>query len=263
MTIRKYPRTQHIEGSRLQPGDSDLRAIPFSTLAGRPLVIEEKLDGANAALSFRPKGELLLQSRGHYLTGGAREKHFALFKTWASTHQATFYERLGDRYVVYGEWLYAKHTIFYDRLPHYFMEFDVLDRALDCFLSTDARRELLEGLPLVAVPVLHEGPLKRRKELEALVAPSLYKSPDWKDALRDAAQRAGQDPDRIGQETDPLSEAEGLYVKHEEDGRVLGRYKWVRASFLTSVLESGSHWLSRPIVPNQLAPGADPFDDAS
>ena len=28
-TIHKYPRTQHMEGSRLQPGDEDLEAVPF------------------------------------------------------------------------------------------------------------------------------------------------------------------------------------------------------------------------------------------
>ena len=70
----KYPRTHHLEGSRLQPGDEDLSQVRLSSLRSVPLVIEEKLDGANAALSFDGKGELLLQSRGHYLVGGGREK---------------------------------------------------------------------------------------------------------------------------------------------------------------------------------------------
>ena len=68
-TICKYPRTPHIEGSRLQPGDEDLSQIPFESIKDRHLVIEEKCDGANSAISFAPNGELLLQSRGHYLTG--------------------------------------------------------------------------------------------------------------------------------------------------------------------------------------------------
>lgn len=67
----KYPRTRHIEGSRLQPGDEDLDAVAFSELRERPLVVEEKVDGANAAVSFGEDGRLLLQSRGHYLRGGA------------------------------------------------------------------------------------------------------------------------------------------------------------------------------------------------
>src|SRR5687768_4625168 len=82
----KYPRTHHIEGSRLQPGDEDLDAVPFEEIQGRYLVVEEKMDGANAAISFSPERKLLLQSRGHYLTGGGRERHFNMFKTWANTH---------------------------------------------------------------------------------------------------------------------------------------------------------------------------------
>ena len=61
-SIRKYPRTQHIEGSRLQPGDEDLDAAPFARIAGRHLVVEEKVDGANCGISFSPSGDLLLQS---------------------------------------------------------------------------------------------------------------------------------------------------------------------------------------------------------
>ena len=75
----KYPRTRHIEGSRLQKGDHDLDAVPWSDLRGKRLVIEEKIDGANSAISFEG-GELRLQSRGHYLTGGGRERHFALLQ---------------------------------------------------------------------------------------------------------------------------------------------------------------------------------------
>ena len=66
----KYPRTRHLEGSRLQTGDEDLKAARFREIRGRHLVVEEKLDGANAGISVGEDGELLLQSRGHYLSGG-------------------------------------------------------------------------------------------------------------------------------------------------------------------------------------------------
>ena len=46
---------------------------------------------------------------------------------------------------------------------------------------------------------------------------------------------------------------EGLYIKIETDELTIGRYKYVRADFLTTILQSDSHWLSRPIIPNQLA----------
>src|SRR5262249_42673562 len=108
LPLHKYPRTRHIEGSRHQPGDEDLSTVPFADLAGCHLVVEEKLDGANAGLSFDEDGTLRLQSRGHYLTGGNREKHFNLFKQWASAHAPALRERLGSRHVLFGEWLYAK-----------------------------------------------------------------------------------------------------------------------------------------------------------
>jgi hypothetical protein len=82
--LLKYPRTPHLQGSRLQPGDADLAAVAFPEIAGRYLVLEEKLDGANSAISFDTDGALRLQSRGHYLTGGPRERQFGPMKAWAA-----------------------------------------------------------------------------------------------------------------------------------------------------------------------------------
>ena len=160
--MKKYPRTPHIEGSRLQPGDEDLGQVPFAEIRGRALVVEEKIDGANSGVSFDDRGQLQLQSRGHFLTGGPRERHFHLLKTWAATHQDGLREALGARYIMYGEWMYARHTVFYDWLPHYFLEFDILDRETGAFLDTPSRRALLEGLPVVGVPVLHAGALQKK-----------------------------------------------------------------------------------------------------
>jgi hypothetical protein len=258
--MHKYPRTRHIEGSRLQPGDEDLESVPFSEVRDRFLVVEEKMDGANTAVRFDDHGELLLQSRGHYLRGGAREKHFDLFKQWATAHTRTLLEKLGSRYVMYGEWLYAKHTVFYDALPHYFLEFDVLDTQENAFLSTARRRALLAGAPVTSVPVLFEGTVGSYRALVAHVGHSRMKTVRWKARLAQAARARDLDPLRVAEETDPSDDMEGLYLKVEERGQVTGRFKYVRASFLTSVLESGSHWLNRPIVPNELAPEVDLFE---
>jgi hypothetical protein len=257
----KYPRTPHLEGSRLQPGDEDLAQVALAELRGAHLVIEEKVDGANAGLRFDAGGRLWLQSRGHFLTGGGRERHFDLFKQWADVHRAALFEVLGARFVLFGEWLYAKHTIFYDALPHYFVEYDLLDLDTGKFLSTAARRRLLDGLPLASVAVLEEGPAPTSvAALRALVGPSRYKSPRWRDALAQSAAAAHVDVERARRETDPEDAMEGLYVKHEIGDQLVGRYKWIRPSFLQAVLDSGSHWLQRPIVPNRLAPGVGLFE---
>jgi hypothetical protein len=262
-TLHKYPRTRHLEGSRLQPGDEDVGSVPFADLTSRFLVVEEKYDGANAGLHFDDAGKLWLQSRGHFLTGGPREKHFNLFKQWAHGRAALLREALPSRYVLYGEWLYAKHTIFYDQLPHYFLEFDVLDTQEDCFLSTDRRRALLAGLPLESVPVLWSGQAQSLEELVALVGPSRYKGPRWRERLGEVCRDRGLDAERVWAETDASDLMEGLYIKVEEGGRVVQRYKYVRAGFLTAVVDSGTHWLQRPIVPNQLRDGADLFGGPS
>lgn len=250
--MRKYPRTRHIRGSRLQPGDHDLSATPFEELAGRHLVVEEKLDGANTGIGFGPGGRLRLQSRGHYLTGGPRERQFALFKAWAAAVAPYLWPRLGERHVLYGEWLYAKHTVFYDALPHYFCAFDVLDTRHDVFLSTPRRRELLEGAPVVSVPVLHSGPLERLTDLTRLVSPSTCRTPAWREALAEAAVAGGVDPRRALAESEDSDLMEGLYVKVEEGDLTVDRYKWVRAEFTTAVLDSGTHWLNRPMIANRL-----------
>lgn len=258
----KYPRTRHLEGSRLQPGDEDLEAVPFRDLAGRHLVVEEKVDGANVGLGFDRAGDLHLQSRGHRLRGGRTERQFDLLKAWARAHAAALRAALGRRYLLFGEWAFAKHTIFYDALPHYLLEFDVLDREADAWLSTPRRRDLLAGLPLAPVPVLTEGAFARLDDLTALVGPSRFKSPGWREALVGACAAQGQPHARVAAETDPTDAAEGLYVKWEDDGRVLARFKWIRPGFLQAVVRSGSHWQDRPLLPNALAPGVDLFAGA-
>lgn len=252
----KYPRTHHIEGSRLQPGDEDLQFVPLSEILSHDLVIEEKLDGANAGVSFASSGEMLLQSRGHYLTGGSRERQFDLFKKWANSHKSRLWSLLGDRYILYGEWMYAKHTIFYDSLPHYFVEFDVLDRFKGSFLSTGRRRQIFSDSPVTSVAVMDQGRLSA-KRLHQLVGPSQYKSKNWRDNLAEAAIARGLDPERASRETDPDDAMEGLYIKVEDERRVKARYKYIRPSFRAA--ETGGLWQNRTILPNQLAKGVDIF----
>ena len=251
--IHKYPRTPHIEGSRLQPGDEDLSQIPFEKISGRHLVVEEKVDGANSAVSFDASGNLLLRSRGHYLNGGYRERHYHLMKRWALSHRDALYNCLGTKYIMYGEWVYAKHTVFYDALPHYFLEFDILDRDTGIFLDTPTRHELLKDSPVVSVAVLGHGTYKTKEEMLKLIGPSRYVTGSQRQNLWDAAVKLGLDPERSCHETELSGMMEGLYIKAEEGGQVVDRMKFVRAAFLQCVDFSEQHWIDKPIIPNQLA----------
>lgn len=262
LEILKYPRTPHLRGSRLQVGDQ-ADSIAYEALAGRHIVVEEKLDGANAALSFGGDGSLLLQSRGHYLQidqMGGRERQFNAYKQWAKAHESALMALLDDRFIMYGEWLYAKHSLYYDALPHWFCEFDVWDRSTQQFLDTPRRHALLAGVPVVSVPVLYSGVApKRMKDLLALLAPSLARSAQWRAVFEDQVLRQQLDLPLAWKQTDGSNLAEGLYIKVEENGQTVARYKFVRSDFVQTILDSGSHHSERPIVANGLRAGVDIF----
>jgi hypothetical protein len=252
MNIIKYPRTQHIEGSRLQQGDEDLEQVPFKFLIGKNIVIEEKVDGASTGISFDEQEKLYLQSRGHFLTGGPRELQFTLFKQWANTHKELWNIALGDQYIAYGEWLGKKHSVYYDKLPHYWMEFDVLDKKTNKFLDTDSRNNLLKGMPYVSVPVLWRGICTKELNLADFIKPSLYKSPIWKENLKNISDELGYNWDVINKHTDASNLAEGVYIKWEEDGEVKGRFKYVRHDFVSLIVANDEHHFNLPPVPNKL-----------
>jgi hypothetical protein len=260
MEIVKYPRTRHVSGSCLQEGDEDMKIVPFEELKGKYLVIEEKVDGANSGLSFDAISKLYLQSRGHYLAGGWRERHFNLLKQWANIIARQLWNAIGDQYIVYGEWMYAKHTVFYDFLPHYFMEFDVWDISDKVFLSTGQRRLLLSDLPIQPVLVLAEGRFETFESLVEHIGPSRCKSNTWISAMMSVVEHENSDWEKEWQGTDHSDLMEGLYIKWEEDGVVKDRYKFVRQDFTTKVANSEEHWLERTIIPNQLRPGVNIFD---
>lgn len=251
----KYPRTPHLEGSRLQPGDHDHDQVHVAHLTQGELIWEEKVDGANSGISFDDHSRLQLQSRGHVLSGGAREAQFNLFKTWATSYEEDLYCVLGERYIMFGEWCYARHSVFYDLLPHYFLEFDVYDKHTGVWLGTDVRHQLLAPLKISSVPVLHRGHVQTRKQIEGLIQPSMFKSDNWPTMLHQQAARAGVNPAQAWAETEKSNLIEGLYVKQELNGQVIGRYKFVRYDFVQTIVESGSHWADRPIIVNLLAPG--------
>lgn len=262
--MRRYPRTKHVRGSRFQHGDHDLEAVDLGEIRrgmtpDQYFVIEEKIDGANSGISF-PDSTLHLQSRGHYLTGGPREKHFNMLKQWSACHEEALFCVAGTRYIIYGEWMAAKHTIFYDDLPHYFLEFDIYDTQDDVFLSTRARRALIEdagaGCIVHSVRVLCEGVVDTVEDLRKMIVPSHFKTSRWREELCHAAFAAGVDDATALRHTDPSDLMEGLYIKVETHDHTVGRYKFVRESFTSAILDQETHWLDRPIIKNGLADGA-------
>ncbi len=260
LPIHKYVRTPHLEGSRLQKGDSTAGQVSLKSLAGKYAVLEEKVDGANSGWSYSGGGDLLLQSRGHYLAGGPNERQWNALKLFARTHEAAMLTLLEDRYVMYSEWAYEKHSVYYDKLPHYLHEFDILDLQTGKFLSTARRHAMLAGSPILSVPVLYAGPMPTDpKLLWKLVYRSLAKTKRWKESFEATVAKEKLPLELTWKQTDVSDKSEGLYIKIENDEEVLERYKLVRWDFVQTILESDSHHNSRPILPNQLAQGVDFF----
>ena len=219
----KYPRTRHLQGSRLGPGDEDLTQVSVRSLRGHYLVIEEKVDGANAGVSFDSDANLQLQCRGHYLVGGPSptEQQFNQFRRWGRTHQDALFDVLGDQYLLFGEWLYAKHTLYYDRLPALFVAHSVYDPADQSFVPQERAREALAAAGF-SVP-----------RLIATRVPSIEALYGWMDMDSEFGD----------------CKVEGVYVKVTDITRpgTIHRFKMVRPDF-----RSDPDWVHRSLVRNKV-----------
>jgi RNA ligase-like protein len=233
----KYPRTPHLFGSRGTDDDKHLgQAESLALIADESLVVEEKLDGTNVGIHFTSAGRLVLQCRGHEITPGMHPQ-YDLFKQWTMGKRQVFETMLEDRLLLFGEWLYACHSVHYRRLPHYFFEFDIYDKQKQLFLDLDSRLATLEGTGFCTVPVVYRGPATVQ-ELQELIGPSRFDS-------------VFENP--LTGRTDNLME--GLYLRTEAHGRVAARAKFVRPEFVEKVKQS-EHWQHQRLVPNLLMEGA-------
>lgn len=234
----KYPRTPHLFGSRGTDDDKHLgEAASMELILDESLVVEEKLDGTNVGIHFSDSGCMVLQCRGHLITEGMHPQ-YDLFKQWATVKRHVLEQLLEARFILFGEWLYARHTIHYRKLPHFFFEFDVYDKERKAFLDLDRRIAMLEGSAIETVPVIHQGRISRQ-ELEVLVGPSRFDS-HFENPFTNRVD----------------NRMEGLYLHTEANGKVTGRAKFVRPEFVEKIKQS-THWQHQRMVPNQLEDGVD------
>ena len=234
----KFPRTPHLFGSSGTDDDKHLgRRESAAFIASPSLIVEEKLDGTNVGIHFTSRGRMVLQCRGHEITEGMHPQ-YDLFKQWTSVQRPTLEATLGSRFILYGEWLYAKHSLHYRALPHYFLAFDIYDQDTAQFLDHAARQQTLDGTGIHTAPLLHRGPATQAA-LCALIGPSAFDS-------------SFANP--VTGRTDHLME--GLYLRTEADGHVTDRAKMVRPEFVEKMKQS-EHWRQRAMVLNELGKQAD------
>ncbi|KAH8924717.1 hypothetical protein BT69DRAFT_1296205 [Atractiella rhizophila] len=232
----KFPRTAHLLDLGAVGQDDLVDAEINEKLEdGTELVITEKVDGAQLGFSLSSSGGIRIQNRSHYIHSGEHPQ-FSLISSWLHTHSCQLQKILGrddtflERYILFGEWLVAKHSIQYDRLEDWFYAFDLYDRKDDTWYARELLEDLLRdthvdeeaGEGIRAVPLI----------LRAKTIPFNQK-------LKDMTEEASAFYD---------GKREGVYVKWERNGRVLRRGKVVRADFLAG----DEHWSRREMVKNRL-----------
>ena len=132
------------------------------------LYVEEKVDGANFGLSLTADGKVFAQNRSHYVSSGDHAQ-FSPLTAWIEEHRSALINILnngqGNRtasqgLILYGEWVVAKHSIPYHRLPGHFIAFDIYDRKLQRFWSRSRFHSIMKGNGIPVVPIIFEGTLK-------------------------------------------------------------------------------------------------------
>ncbi len=234
-------------------GQVDPEAVQFPALAGQFLVIEEKLDGTGVSVFFDDNLELQIWHRGTPLTYDSSKEFKILFR-WAWDHKEDLFDLLENRYILFGEWMLYKHTIFYDNLPAYFLESDIYDRKGNIWLSTQARNGLLTKHEYIhQVPVIATLKPSSINQITDLICKSRYQTDNYLETLRSVADHQLLKVDEVLLGTDQSGLIEGLYIKHEDERRIVERYKYVRYDFLMTILNSGTHLIDRSPIWNRRA----------
>src|SRR5690606_14201459 len=212
-------------GDGMPRDDKVLAPHEVDTLLSGPVRVEEKLDGANLGISLGPDGHLRAQNRGQYLIE-PYVGQFSRLMSWLAQHQWQLLEQSGTDLTLFGEWCAAKHSLDYEKLPDWFVVFDVYDRAAQRFWSSQRRNALAESLGLSAVPALYEGKASLT-QLKKLLASTTSR-------YRQGAP-------------------EGLVIRRESEHWCESRAKLVRAEFTQTISD---HWRSRSIEWNKVGQGA-------
>ncbi len=131
----------------------DRYAMSFTP--GEHIVVEEKIDGANASIAVGEDGTLKAFSRRNELTPQNNLQGFYEFVQ--NLDPIIVSAVLGTRYILFGEWL-VKHTIKYpeDKMKQFYV-FDVWDTTIEQYLPWEQVRQFAEFIRLKTVPLFFDG----------------------------------------------------------------------------------------------------------
>ena len=144
---------------------------------GEDIVIQEKIDGSNASIRYdEESGTLKAFSRRLELNADNTLNGFWDYVQTLNLN--TFKEILGSRYIVFGEWMGAKHAIKYpENVYGKFWMFDVWDTQTEQYLPYEETRSFYdkliacgnEGNKFNFVPVFYIGKFESWEKTSELV----------------------------------------------------------------------------------------------
>lgn len=165
-----YPRIPHLlRTAAATRDDLVLDEDTCRVFLERDVMVEEKLDGASVALWLDDAGAVRAVGRSG-VGGQDRGQQFGRLRAWVAERHDALRSLLGDGAVLYGEWLWKSHSVRYDRLPDWFIGFDLL--LSDRFLGVAERDERLRAAAVQAPPSLFRGTLGRAEKLDTLAESS-------------------------------------------------------------------------------------------
>jgi len=162
-----YPRIPHLlpqsGGAR---DDVVLTPDEAAAFLSAPVLVEEKLDGANVALWLNQLGEpdaSLRSGPGSMDRGG----QLGRLRAWVAEHRLDVIRTLAGGWALYAEWLWRTHSVPYDRLPSYLVGLD-LWHPESGFAPASERNERLERIGLSGPPIKYCGVVGDRARLDGL-----------------------------------------------------------------------------------------------
>ena len=153
LTPRPYPRIPHLApGPGISDDDHLLSNADRERLLADAVRVEEKLDGANVTLWLDVDGRVQVASRGG--PGSIdRAGQLGRLRAWAGERASALRDVLIDDRTLYGEWLWLRHGVAYDRLPDLLVALDIA-AADGSFRPLPDRDAVLDGTMLIRPPVL-------------------------------------------------------------------------------------------------------------
>lgn len=139
----KYPRTFHLPNSPGRTNDDRVLGS-VDNFIDTEIVVTVKMDGENTTIY------------NDYVHARSIDGMDAEDKHWVKNLQSQIGYNIPDGWRVCGENLWAKHSIYYQNLPSYFLMFSIWDDNNVC-LDWDTTKEWAELLGLNMVPELFRG----------------------------------------------------------------------------------------------------------